>query len=122
MNLDDFGDFLKSPPYFGFNSAGPEKPCFRILLFQGPIRTQIDRGFFEDHYFPNMKDLSFETTQTELWRGKAPGGVPTPLGAPPIVFASSSIISRPSKVPDGPLDLKTPYIKVPEAYLKGGDA
>ena len=51
MNLDDFGDFLKSLLYFGFNSAGSEKPCFRILLFQGPIRTQIDGGFFEDCYF-----------------------------------------------------------------------
>ena len=56
MNLDDFGDFLKSPLYFGFNSAGSEKPCFRILLFQGPILTQIDRGFFEDYYFPNIDE------------------------------------------------------------------
>ena len=54
MNLDDLGDFPRSPPYFGYNSAGSENPVLCILLFQGPIRPQIDRGFFEDHYFPNI--------------------------------------------------------------------
>ena len=83
MNLDDFGDFLKSPLYFGFNSAGSEKPCFRILLFQGPIRTQIALGFFEDYYF-------WKCDGTQLWnhangarRGKEPGWHAHPLGAPP---------------------------------------
>ena len=61
MNLDDLGDFPRSPPYFGYNSAGPENPVLCIFMFQGPIRTQIDRVFFEDQYFPNYDD-------TKLWK------------------------------------------------------
>ena len=35
------------------------KPLFCVFfLFQGPIRTQIDRGFFEDYYF-----LIYDETQ-----------------------------------------------------------
>src|SRR4051794_8403640 len=56
MNLDDLGDFLKSPPYFGYNSAGSENPVLSIFWFQGPIRTQIDPGFFEDQYLPKYND------------------------------------------------------------------
>ena len=60
MDLDDLGDFPRSPPYFGYNSAGSENPVLCIFWFQGPIRTQIDRGFFEDQYFPKYDD-------TRLW-------------------------------------------------------
>ena len=56
MYLDVFGDFQKDPPYFGYNSAGQETPVLCIFSFQGPIRTQIGRGFFEDHYFPKYDD------------------------------------------------------------------
>ena len=56
MNLDVLGDFLRSPPYLGYNSARQENPVLCILLFQGPIRTQIDWGFFEDYYFPNIDE------------------------------------------------------------------
>ena len=52
MYLDVFGDFPNDPPYFGYNSAGQENPVLCIFSFQGPIRTQIDRGFFVDYYFP----------------------------------------------------------------------
>ena len=56
MNLDDLGDFPRSPPYFGYNSVGSENPVLCIFTFQGPIRTQIDRGFFEEQYFPKYDD------------------------------------------------------------------
>ena len=56
MNLDDFGDFTRSPPYFGYNSAGQENPVLCIFSFQGPIQTQIDLDFLEDHYFPKYDD------------------------------------------------------------------
>ena len=56
MNLDDLGDFPRSPPYFGYNSAGSENPVLCIFTFQGPIRTQIDCEFFEDYYFPNIDE------------------------------------------------------------------
>ena len=46
MNLDDLGDFPRSPPYFGYNSAGSENPVLCIFTFQGPIRTQIDGSIF----------------------------------------------------------------------------
>ena len=60
MYLDVFGDFPRGPPYFGYNSAGQENPILCIFSFQGPIRTQIDQGFLEDHYFPKYDD-------TKLW-------------------------------------------------------
>ena len=56
MYVDVFGDCPKSPPYSGYNSVGQENPVLCIFSFQGPIRTQIDRGFFEDHYFPKYDD------------------------------------------------------------------
>ena len=62
MFLDVFGDFPKSPPYFGYNSAGQETPVLCIFSFQGPIRTQIDREFFVDYYFPKYDELSFGIT------------------------------------------------------------
>ena len=68
MFLDDFGDFPKSLIYFGYNSAGQETPVLCIFSFQGPIRTQIDRGFFVDYYFPEYDELSFGITQTEPGR------------------------------------------------------
>ena len=52
MYLDIFGYFPKDPLYFGYNSAGQETPVLCIFSFQAPMRTQIDRGFFEDYYFP----------------------------------------------------------------------
>ena len=102
MNLDDLGDFPRSPPYFGYNSAGPENPVLCIFSFQGPIRTQIDRGFFEDQYFPKYDD-------TRLWN-EANGDQ----------RGDRHQVARPSKLQDGSLDLKPPYIKVPDASRDGG--
>ena len=80
MNLDVFGDFPKSPLYFGYNSVGQETPVLCIISFQGPIRTQIDGGFFVDYYFLKYDELSFGITQTEpgrkrwpWWRAPPPG-------------------------------------------------
>ena len=77
MNLDVFWDFPKDPPYFGYNSAGQETPVLCIFSFQGPIRTQIDRGFFEDHFFPKYDDTKLwnhanGVTKKERHRGHAP--------------------------------------------------
>ena len=52
MYLDIFGDFPNNPPYFDYNSTGQENPVLCIFSFQETIRTQIDRGFFVDYYFP----------------------------------------------------------------------
>ena len=56
MYLIVLGDFPKDPLYFGYKSAGQETPVLCIFYFQGPIWTQIDQGFFEDHYFPRYDD------------------------------------------------------------------
>jgi hypothetical protein len=42
----DLWGFFINPPYLGYNSAKWETPVLCILTFQGPSRTQIDRGFF----------------------------------------------------------------------------
>ena len=73
MYLDVFGDFPRSPPYFGYNSAGQENHVLCILLFQGPIRSQIDRGFLRIIIFQILTKLSFETTQMEPGGGKYHG-------------------------------------------------
>ena len=69
--------------------------------------------------FQYMKKLSFEITQTESRRRKEQGWhAPIPW-ARPVLFCLSGHRSRPVKAPEGSRDLKTPYIKVPEAYREG---
>ena len=119
MNLDDFGDFPRSPPYFGYNSAGPENPVFVFYCFRDLYGLKFTGDFSSINILPIMMELSFETTQTETRGGKEHRWHAHPLGAPPIGLASSSLLSRPSKVPGGPHDLKPPYIKVSDASRDG---
>ena len=70
--------------------------------------------------FQNMTIRSFGIKQTEPGRGKEQGWRAHPLDAPPVLLATSGLPSSPSKVPEGSLDLKTPYIKVPDASRGGG--
>ena len=119
MNL---GDFSRSPPYFGYNSAGPENPVFVFYCFRDLYGLKLTGDFSSINILPIMMELSFKTTQMETRGGKEHRWRAHPLGAPPICFASSCIICRPSKVSGGPLDLKTPYIKVPDASRRGGGA
>ena len=72
--------------------------------------------------FQYMTKHSFEITQTELGRGKEDRWRAHPLGAPPMLLGTPGLLSRPSKAPEGSLDLKTPYIKVPDASRNGGGA
>ena len=91
------------------------------FLIQGPIRTQINRGFFEDYYFP-------EYDKTQLWnhvngvtkKERARVACPTHLGMPPVLFSPSEHRNRLVKAPEGSLDPKTPYIKVSEASREEG--
>ena len=98
MNLDDLGDFPRSPPYFGYNSAGSENPVLCIFTFQGPIRTQIDRGFCEDQYFPKYDDTRLWNEANRARRGDRHQVARPPPGhatrafvppAPPAVHQSS---------------------------------
>ena len=68
MNLDNLGDFPRSPPYFGYNSAGSENPFCVFYCFRDLYRLKLTEDFSSINNLPNMMDLSFETTQTE------PGG------------------------------------------------
>ena len=65
---------------------------------------------------------SFEITQIETRRGKEDRWRAHPLGAPPMLLTASGLLSRPSKAPEGSLDLKTPYKKVPDVSREGGGA
>jgi hypothetical protein len=47
----DLWGFSINPPYFGYNSAEQEIPVLCILMFQGPSRTQIGRGYLWHEYF-----------------------------------------------------------------------
>ena len=60
MYLDVFGDFLKSPPYFGYNSAWQENPVLCIFFVSGTYTDSNWPGIFEDHYFSRYDD-------TKLW-------------------------------------------------------
>ena len=72
--------------------------------------------------FQYMTKHSCEITQTETRRGKEDRWCAHPLGAPPMLLEPSGLLSRPSKAPDGSLELKTSYIKVPKASRDGGGA
>ena len=80
MYLDDFGDFPRSPPYFGYNSAGQENPVLCIFSFQGPIRTQNDLDFLEDQYFPNYDDTKRWNQANRVRRGDRAGVARPPPG------------------------------------------
>ena len=80
MNLDDFGDFPRSSPYFGFNSAGPENPVFVFYCFRDLYGLKLPGDFSRIIIFGNMTELSFGIMQTEPGGGKSLGGAPTPPG------------------------------------------
>jgi hypothetical protein len=39
--------FINDPIYLGYNSAEQENPILRIFHFQGPLRRQIELGFWD---------------------------------------------------------------------------
>ena len=51
MNLDDFGDFPRSPPYFGYNSAGPENPVFVFYCFRDLYGLELIEDFSSINIF-----------------------------------------------------------------------
>ena len=122
MCLDVFGDFPNDPPYFGYNSAGPENPVFVFYCFRDLYGLKLTGDFSRINIFQNMRKLSFETTQTETRRGIGTRWRAHPLDTPLGALASLSLLSRPSKLQDGSLDLKPPYIKVPDASRDRGNA
>src|SRR3954453_15283019 len=65
MNLDDLGDFPRSPPYFGYNSTGPEIPVFVIFRFRDLYGLKLTGDFLRINIFQNMTMRDFGTKQKE---------------------------------------------------------
>ena len=108
MYLDVFGDFPKDPHYFGYNSAGQENPVLCIFRLRDLYGLKLTRDFSRINIFQNMTMRDFGSKQTEQGRGIEQGWHAHPLGTPPVLLAASGLPSRPSKAPEGSLDLKTP--------------
>ena len=99
------------------------KTLFCVFFrFRDLFELKLTGDFSRINIFQNMTIRDFETKQKEPGGGYQPGGASTPLGAPLVLLASSSLLNRPSKAPEGYRDLKTPYIKVPGASHEGGGA
>ena len=99
------------------------KTLFCVFFsFRDLYGLKLTGDFSRINIFQYMTKLSFEITQTESRRGKEYRWHAHPPGTPPMLLGSSSLLSRPSKVPGGPYDLKPPYIKVPGTSREGGGA
>jgi hypothetical protein len=51
----DLWGFSIDPPYFGYNFVEHEIPVLCIFTFQGPSRTQIERGFLWHQFLPEKQ-------------------------------------------------------------------
>ena len=123
MYLDVFGDFPTDPLYFGYNSAGQETPVLCIFFVSGTYTDSNWPRIFRRSLFSKIwRYEALESSKRSWEEGKSRGGALTPLGAPPVLLAASGLHNRPSKAPEGSLDLKTPYIKASDASHEGGDA
>ena len=61
----DLWGFTNDPLYLVYNSAEQENPVLCIFHFQRPIRSQIDLGFLEHHFFIARSTLGPGTTPGE---------------------------------------------------------
>ena len=87
MYLNVFGDFPKSPPYFGYNSAGQENPVLCIFRFRDLYGLKLTWIFLRIIIFQNMTIQSFGIKQTgsgggkeDRWRTHPPGRATYALG------------------------------------------
>src|SRR4051812_39746434 len=108
MNLDDLGDFPRSPPYFGYNSAGSENPIFCVFFgFRDLYGLKLTRDISRINIFQIMMIREFETKQTEPGGGIEPRWRAHPLGAPLGRLGLLVLPRPPTRVYVGSLDLKT---------------
>ena len=117
----DFWGFTNDPLYLVYNSAGQENPVLGIFNFQGPKRSQMDLGFFEDYFFMKTNTWSTRTSRAEPGGPKEPRWRGPGVAAPPMLVSSSSILSRPSSTLTPRLDLKMPIKRSPDAISERGE-
>ena len=99
------------------------KPLFCVFFsFRDLYGLKLTGDFSWIIIFQDMTIPSFEIMQMELGGGKEDRWRAHPLGVPPMLLAASGLLGRPSKALEGSLDLKTPYIKVPDASRDRGGA
>ena len=100
-----------------------QKTLFCVFFrFRDLYGLKLTGDFSRINIFQNMTIRDFETKQTEPGGGISTRWRAHPLGAPPMLLAASGLLSRPSKAPEGSRDLKTSYIKVPDASRGRGGA
>jgi hypothetical protein len=58
----DLWRFTDDPLYLVYNSAEEEFPVLCIFHFQIPIRSQIELGFLECHFFTGRSSMGFWST------------------------------------------------------------
>ena len=78
MNLDDFGDFPRSPPYFGFNSVWQKRPSVSIFAFSGATGLGIEQT--QSPGFGNFETDDMELLKEAKGAGKRERG---PVACPP---------------------------------------
>ena len=61
----DLWGFTNDPLYLVYNSAEQEFPVLCIFHFQRPIRSQIELGFLEGHFFIGRSNLGPGSTPGE---------------------------------------------------------
>ena len=102
MNLDDFGDFPRSPPDFGYNSTGQENPVLCIFFrFRDLYGLKLTGDFSRINIFQNMTIRDFGTKQKEpgggistRWRAHPPGRATMVIGPPGPPQAHFKTLSR----------------------------
>ena len=122
MNLDDLGDFPRSPLILVITQRG-QKTLFCVFLrFRDLYGLKLTGDFSRINIFQNMTIRDFETKQTEPGGGISTRWRAHPLGAPLGGLGLLGPSRPPSKLYGGFRDLKPPYIKVSEASRDGGAA
>ena len=121
--LNDFGDFLNNPLSSGFNSVRQKTPFVSIFDFSGATGLGIEQT-------QSPRSRIFEPGNMEILKEAKGAGNrkrdglarPPPLGVPPALLGPSEARFASIFVLPTWFDLKTPYIKVPDAYREVGAA
>ena len=105
------GISLRVPFILVLTLQGQKSPVFVFYCFRDLYELKLTGDFSSINILPIMMELSFETTQTEIRRGKEYRWCAHPLGAPPMLLGASCLRSRPSKAPEGSPDQKNQLYK-----------
>jgi hypothetical protein len=100
--------FSIDPPYLGYNYVEHKMPVLRILMFQGPFRTQNEvRLFLESLFFPEQQYETKEHTSRTMRLKRAYVAGAFSQGAPPEAVCPSRLRCHTSSSQIDHLDLKS---------------